>query len=208
MTEAERDTPHSLLLRLAHGQRDEQAWAEFAQRYRPRIAAWCRGRGLQSADADDVTQTVLQQLLDAMREFHYDPARSFRAWLRTVTVRACSRYRVAETRAAGLKDDEALRRIEEMPARQDLARRIAEVFDEDVLRQATEAVQARVEFSTWEAYRLQALEGLSGADAAARLGMTVMNVYVARRRVQKMLQLEVERLEQSAGGQGDGRNKT
>src|SRR5947207_8752680 len=108
MVSSDRDTPHSLLLRLAQEQRDEQAWAEFVQRYRPRIARWCRGRGLQEADAEDVTQIVLEQLLGAMREFHYNPSASFRAWLQTVTVRACARYRIAETRLAGRKDDEAL----------------------------------------------------------------------------------------------------
>jgi RNA polymerase sigma-70 factor (ECF subfamily) len=196
MATGERDTPHSLLLRLAQQRRDDRAWDEFVQRYRPRIARWCRERGLQEADAEDVTQIVLQQLLGAMREFRYDPAGSFRAWLQTVTSRACGRFRLAETRLAGRKDDEALKSIEEAPARQDLARRIEEAFDEELLQQATEAVQARIEYQTWEAYRLTAIERLSGAEAAQQLGMPVMNVYVARRRVQEMLRREVERLEQ------------
>src|SRR3954453_2907797 len=113
MTSAERDTPHSLLLRLARPQRDDRAWDEFVERYRPRIVQWCRERGLQPADADDVAPIVLQQLLGAMREFHYDPAGSFRAGLQTVTTRTCGRFRVAQLRRAGRKDDEALARIEE-----------------------------------------------------------------------------------------------
>lgn len=203
MVEAGRDTPHSLLLRLAQRQRDERAWDEFVQRYRPRIARWCRERGLQPADADDVTQTVLQHLLGAMCEFRYDPAGSFRAWLQLVTARACGRFRVAETRRTGRKDAEALKRIEEAPAREELARRIQEAFDEELVQQATEAVQARVEFQTWEAYRLTAVERLSGAEAAAQLGTSVVNVYVARRRVREMLRREVERLEQTGGADGD-----
>jgi RNA polymerase sigma factor (sigma-70 family) len=200
MTTAERDTPHSLLLRLSQRQRDDRAWDEFVQRYRPRIAKWCRQRGLQPADAEDVTQIVLQQILGAMREFRYDPAGSFRAWLQTVTTRACGRFRVAETRLAGRKDDEALKQIEEAPAREDLARRIEEAFDEELLQQATEAVQERIEHQTWEAYRLTAIEQLTGAEAAQQLGMPVMNVYVSRRRVQEMLRSEIERLERSANG--------
>jgi RNA polymerase sigma factor (sigma-70 family) len=198
MTSSDRDTPHSLLLRLAQERRDDQAWDEFVQRYRPRIARWCRERGLQPADAEDVTQIVLEQLLGAMREFHYDPSGSFRAWLQTVTSRACARYRLAETRLSGRKDEEALKLIEEAPARQDLARRIEEAFDEELLEQATELVQERIEHQTWEAYRLTAIERLSGAEAASQLGMPVMNVYVARRRVQEMLRREIERLEQAA----------
>ncbi len=103
-------------------------------------------------------------------------------------------------RLAGRKDDEALKQIEEAPAREDLARRIEEAFDEELLQEATEAVQERIEHQTWEAYRLTAIERLSGAEAAQQLGMPVMNVYVARRRVQEMLRREVERLERAAGG--------
>jgi RNA polymerase sigma-70 factor (ECF subfamily) len=133
-----------------------------------------------------------------MREFRYDPARSFRAWLRTVTSRACGRFRLAETRLAGRKDDEALRRIEEAPARQDLARRIEEAFDKELLQKATELDQERIELKTWEPYRLTAIERLSGAEAARQLGMPVMIVYVSRQRVQEMLRREVEHLERSA----------
>src|SRR5947209_7400449 len=136
MTSSDRDTPHSLLIRLAGEQRDDQAWEEFVQRYRPRIAKWCRERGLQPSDCEDVTQIVLQQLLGAMREFHYDPAGSFRAWLQTVTSRACGRFHLVETRLSGRKDEEALKQIEEAPAREDLARRIEEAFDEELLQQA------------------------------------------------------------------------
>jgi RNA polymerase sigma-70 factor (ECF subfamily) len=50
---------------------------------------------------------------------------------------------------------------------------------------------------TWEAFRLTALEGLSGADAAEKIPMQVAQVFVARRRVQKMLREEVARLEGS-----------
>jgi len=56
-------------------------------------------------------------------------------------------------------------------------------------------VRLRVAPQTWEAFRLTALEGLSGADAGQRIPMQVAQVFVAKRRVQKMLQEEVARLE-------------
>jgi RNA polymerase sigma-70 factor (ECF subfamily) len=192
---SDQDTPHSLLLRLSREPRDEQAWDAFVRRYQPRIRVWCCDRGLRPADADDVTQNVLEQLLTAMREFRYDPARSFRAWLRTVTVRACNRFVVQEHRAAGRKDREALRLLDEEPARQELARRIEEFFDEELLEQAMETVRGSVAPHQWEAFRLTALLYHSGAEAARQLGMPVMHVYVARQRVQLRLRQEVERLQ-------------
>jgi RNA polymerase sigma-70 factor (ECF subfamily) len=56
-------------------------------------------------------------------------------------------------------------------------------------------VQARVAPHTWEAFRLTTQEGLSGADAAARLQLTVARVYVAKSDVQRMLREEICRLE-------------
>jgi DNA-directed RNA polymerase specialized sigma24 family protein len=63
-----------------------------------------------------------------------------------------------------------------------------------VLEEAAERVRERVEPHTWEAFRLTAFEGLSGADAAARLGLKVCTVFKARSRVQHLLQEEVARL--------------
>jgi predicted DNA-binding protein (UPF0251 family) len=56
-------------------------------------------------------------------------------------------------------------------------------------------VQLRVQPHTWEAFRLTAQEGLSGAEAAGRLGIKVATVFVARNKVQNMLRDEVRRLE-------------
>ena len=48
---------------------------------------------------------------------------------------------------------------------------------------------------TWDAFRLTALEGWSGAAAAAQLQMKVAQVYVAKSDVTKRIQEEVRRLE-------------
>jgi RNA polymerase sigma-70 factor (ECF subfamily) len=47
----------------------------------------------------------------------------------------------------------------------------------------------------WEAFRLTALEGLSGAEVGARLGMLVATVYTAKSKVQKVVREEARRLE-------------
>ena len=54
----------------------------------------------------------------------------------------------------------------------------------------------RVTPRTWEAFVLTAEQGLSGAEASARLGMQASQIYVARRRVQRLLQEEVRKLEE------------
>ena len=78
-------TSVTLLGRLRQEGTDQQAWVEFVRRYGPRICGWCRQWGLQEADAQDVAQDVLLKLAAKLRTFAYDPTRSFRGWLKTLT---------------------------------------------------------------------------------------------------------------------------
>src|SRR5580658_5231258 len=82
---ARSETSVTLLARVALLPPEPEAWNEFVDRYGPRIVKWSRAWGLQAADIDDVTQSVLATLLVRLRRFDYDPARSFRAFLRKVT---------------------------------------------------------------------------------------------------------------------------
>jgi RNA polymerase sigma factor (sigma-70 family) len=188
-------TSVSLLERLRQDPTDEQAWAEFVRRYRSKITAWCRELGLQEADAEDVTQIVLLKLTDKMRQFRYDPARSFRAWLKTVTQHAWSDFVTSQRRLAGSGDTRILQMLEALEARADLAQQIEATYDRELLEIAMVRVQQRVAPQTWEAFRLTTVEGLSGAEAAQRIPMPVAHVFVAKRRVQKMLQEEIRQLE-------------
>lgn len=184
-------TSPSLLGRLCAFPADEAAWRDFVLRYGPAIYGWCRGWALQDADARDVTQHVLAKLATRMRTFRYDPRASFRRWLWTVTRHAWSDFHADRVGQPG----EAVARLQDVAARDDLLTRLREAFDLELLEEAYARVQARVEPRTWEAFRLTALESLSGAAAAARLGRSVASVFVARSNVQKLLREEIRRLD-------------
>src|SRR4051812_13311262 len=79
------DTPVSLLNRL-RDPADEDAWREFVQLYTPLLLYWTRRLGLRREDAGDLVQEVFATLVQKLPEFQPDPQRSFRSWLRTVTV--------------------------------------------------------------------------------------------------------------------------
>src|SRR5262245_7172400 len=85
-------TSLTLLGRLRQAPFDEAAWSVFVARYGPKIYGWCRRWNLPEADAEDVTQNVLVTLARKMGTFEYDPSRSFRAWLKTLTQHAWSDY--------------------------------------------------------------------------------------------------------------------
>jgi RNA polymerase sigma factor (sigma-70 family) len=139
---------------------------------------------------------VFAKLTEKLGQFHYDPSRCFRAWLKTITQHAWSdaiagRYRGSDTRI--------IERLESLEARADLRRRFEETFDRELMEMAITRVQRRVAKPTWEAFRLTALEGLTGAEAAEQLDISIASVFVSKHRVQKLLREEVRRLEAAQG---------
>lgn len=86
-------TQPSLLARL-RDPADQLAWMEFDRQYGELIVRYCRSRGLQQSDAEDVRQVVLMNLASALRGFCYSPDRGrFRNYLGRVVRNAISRAR-------------------------------------------------------------------------------------------------------------------
>ena len=186
----------TLLGRLRACPNDPAAWAEFVEWYGQKIYVWCRAWGLQEADAQDVTQDVFLNLSVRMQDFRYDPRGSFRAWLKTLTHHAWRDYLTKQQRPGqGSGSESVVERLATVAARDDLEARLAEAFDQELLREAAARVQLRVEPRTWRAFHLLAIEGKKGAEVAECLEMKVATVFVARSKVQRMLHEEVLRLE-------------
>jgi RNA polymerase sigma factor (sigma-70 family) len=196
-------TSPTLLGRVAQSPLDQEAWAAFVHCYAPRIVRWCRHWGLQDADVNNVTQNVLTRLVVRMRGFVYNPSMSFRGFLRKLVADALTdELRQGRIRAAAGDSFEQI--LEMSEARADLIHRLEEEFDLELFEAASREVRQRVDFHTWEAFRLTTDEQLSGAEAAARLGIQVANVYVAKGRVIRMLKEEIQFLEGPVSSVGAG----
>src|SRR4051794_7651699 len=63
-------TRPSLLLRV-RDPRDNDAWREFVELYGPLVYRFSRKRGLQDADAADLTQIVFQAITAEVRRLKY-----------------------------------------------------------------------------------------------------------------------------------------
>jgi RNA polymerase sigma factor (sigma-70 family) len=192
------ETSATLLGQLRTERHDAAAWQEFVRRYRPRIFAFCIACRLQPADAEDVTQSVLCKLIVKMRDFQYDSKQSFRAWLKTVTRNVLNDF-LDERREPASGDSVVFRLLENVEAREELAQQIQAEFDQELFDAALQRVRERVPAHQWDAFRLTALEGISGAAAAAQLKMLVGSVYTAKSRVQKMIRDEIDYLDRRAG---------
>src|SRR5262249_17249569 len=172
--------------------KDAAAWDRFVRRYRPKIYDWCRDRGLQEADAEDVAQDVIAILTRKMASFRYDPSLRFHAWLKTITYHALSDLIASRCRAIGDRPTPFLETIE---ARTDLEKRLDELFDRELLELAIARGRERVAAPTWGSFRRPTLGGHSCAEASRLLGIPVASVFVSKPRVQKMLREEIARLE-------------
>jgi RNA polymerase sigma-70 factor (ECF subfamily) len=192
----------SLLTRLTRpGALDEKAWGEFVDHYAPLIFRWCQQHGLQRTDSEDVTQQVMLKLATHLPAFSYDPKKSFRAWLRTLTYHAWVDF-LGDTNQRGTGDTGVWKVLASVESRDDLLKRIEEEFDLELYELAAARVRGRVEAATWDAFRMTAIDGLPAVEVARTLGKHVATVYVARQNVQRMLRTELADLERDRGRAG------
>jgi RNA polymerase sigma-70 factor (ECF subfamily) len=189
-------TSQTLLGRLRNNPNDQKAWSEFVERYGVVIYRWCRKWRLQESDAEDVTQNVMLDIGRQMRTFEYRVGGRFRAWLRTVAHRAWCDFLSARQRATPGSGDTAVgMMLSSVPASEEFIDTLDAECERELLDAAMALVQIRVEQQTWEAFILTAIQGVGGTETAERLNMPVASVYQAKSRIQKLLQAEVERLD-------------
>ena len=158
------------------------------QLYTPLLFHWARKLGLSADDAADLVQEVLVLLVQKLPEFNYDRERSFRGWLRTVTLnkwrdsRRLRRVPLAEESAAGLPDAED----------HDAAAAFEEAeYQQYVVKQALELMQAEFQPETWKACWEYMIAGKPAEAVARELGLTVNAVYLAKSRVLSRLREEL-----------------
>src|SRR5262245_51148211 len=170
--------------------RDPAAWSRFVELYTPLLYYWARRTGLQEADAADLVQEVLVQLFRKLPEFAYDHNRSFRAWLRTVTLnkwRERSRRRTLETGTGGAT-------VSELPDAED-SNAIAETeYRAHLVRETLRILEGEFPPATWRAFREYVLADRAAEEVAKELGIRVGTVYAAKSRVFSRLRRELEGL--------------
>jgi RNA polymerase sigma factor (sigma-70 family) len=187
----------SLLVRLRDLQ-DRQAWAQFVDVYAPLIYGYVRKRGLQDADAADLTQACLRQVAAHVGSFEYDPRRgTFRGWLFTIVRNKLRDFRARPRHLGEASGDPRMQRILEAQAapEPDEAGEWERDYRRGLLAWAAEQVRPEVQETTWQAFWQTAVEGRSGREAAERLGLTAAAVYLAKSRVMARLRALIDEVQ-------------
>ena len=97
------------------------------------------------------------QALTAMRNFRYDPSRSFWRRLKTVTQHALSDFLAGRGKEPGQLHPE-IAIADRVDVRDNLERELEGLFDRDLFQMAMRRVEKRVKPVTWDSFRLMALE--------------------------------------------------
>jgi RNA polymerase sigma factor (sigma-70 family) len=186
-------TRQSLIVKL-RDPADSSAWSEFVSLYEPLVYRLARRKGLQDADAKDVCQEVFRSVAAAISR--WDPDRgSFRGWLSTITRNLLINFLTRgrhQARGSGATSMQDL--LEAQPAEDPSATALFEhEYRRQLFRTAAAEVKGEFEPATWQAFWQTAVENQAPKAVAAKLGLSVGSVYVARSRVLARIKQRVER---------------
>lgn len=181
-------TSPTLLERLRHPD-ESGAWERFAALYTPLMYYWARRQGLQQDDAADLVQDVFAILLERLPAFEYDAGRSFRSWLRTVTLN-----KLRERRRKSMPIPGPQEAFDALPDHRDDAEFWEGEYRQHLIHGALDLIKSEFQPATWEAFWEHAMRGRPAPEVAAQLGLTPGAVRAARVRVVTRLRQELNGL--------------
>lgn len=180
--------------------REPEAWNRLVRLYSPLVFHWCRRAGLNAEDSADVLQNVFlgvaTRVTDFRRETETD---SFRGWLRTICrYKIADHFRAAANRPEATGGSTAHQNLMQFADSGDGEPNADDTNPTDdrgrLLTAALEIVRRDFAPTTWEAFRLYAVQGKPATEVAATLGVSLDTVYQAKARVLRRLRDEFEQL--------------
>jgi RNA polymerase sigma-70 factor (ECF subfamily) len=181
-------TPPSLLERLRLPNPAE-AWDRFVGLYTPSLYTWARQTGLQETDADDLVQDVLTTLVLELPRFQYDARKSFRAWLKTITL---NRWRDQRRRQSARPRSANGAALQELAAPDEASGFAETEYQQQLVARAIQLMQQDFEPNTWKACWELVVNGRPAGEVAAQLGIREGTVYSAKCRVLRRLRQELD----------------
>lgn len=190
-TPAETPTVTSLSLLDRIREQDPDGWERFVTLYCPLIYEACRRFGVQAADADDVSQDVLQSVSRAIGDFKKErQGDSFRGWLyRIVQNKVRDHFRRSAKQPHGVGGSDVLN-LDQLPAELSEGSLSNAPGGDPVLMRALEMIRSEFQEQSWTAFWRMTVEGHSAAEIAADLGMKTNAVRQAKFRIMQRLRME------------------
>ncbi|MCA9200562.1 MAG: sigma-70 family RNA polymerase sigma factor [Planctomycetales bacterium] len=190
------ETRPSLLVRIQDAD-DVAAWSEFSQLYQPVIYRIARRKGLQDADARDVTQHVMTSVAKSIHRWTPDEDRaSFRTWLNRVAQNALIDFVRTRKPDIAKGGTSVWHCLESQPDQLSIEQDEWEWEQRrEIFRWAARHIRHEFTATSWSAFQLTTVDGLSPAAAAEQLNMTIGSVYTAKSRIMRRLKEQVQHYE-------------
>jgi RNA polymerase sigma-70 factor, ECF subfamily len=181
------ETSESLIFRIRNPS-DTDAWSAFAEIYSPMIRRYCQKKGLQEADALDVTQEVLLKVNKAIGNFDYERDKGrFRSWLGTITVNEIhSNWKRTKRIPSNIDLDFTDVQKNDPEWNQE--------FTDHILSLAVDRIRNEFSLDVWSTFEATWMLNEPSVDVAAKHGVAIHTVYVNKSRVLKRLMSEVKKL--------------
>ena len=190
-----KSTSESLLIRLKSAN-DFQAWSQFVELYTPMLFYWARKTGLSTEDASDLVQEVLTLVSQRVSSFEYEPSKSFRGWLRTVTLNKFKEHMRRKSLPVVEASASALMRVIDPKAVD--ASRAQSVWDLQyqpaLVTRALELVREEFLPKTWQALREYVISERPATEIASETGVSVWTIYAAKSRLLARLRAQLDGL--------------
>src|SRR5262249_43495481 len=196
-------TRRSLVERLADWG-DQRRWQEFFDTYWKLIYSAARQAGLTDTEAQEVVQETVITVAKNIEKLNYNPAiGSFKGWLLQIT-----RWRIADqfrkrppgnAKRPRSADDRLTATIERVPDSRivDLNAVWEQEWKENLFEAAIARVKKKVEPKQFQIFDCYVRKEWPAQKVAARLGVNIGQVYLARHRVGALLKKEIGALEES-----------
>lgn len=189
------DTSQSLIARVKD-LADGAAWTEFLEIYRPVVYRMACRRGMQDADAQDVTQRVFLSIARSIQDWEPGPDRPpFRAWLVTVTRNAIAKALSRSPPDVGAGTSSVMELLDGLPAADSLMS--AEFLMEsrrETLRWASGQIRPEFSESAWNLFWQTYVEERPIAEVASTTGRSVGSIYMVRFRVTQRLREKIQEI--------------
>jgi RNA polymerase sigma-70 factor (ECF subfamily) len=178
---------------------DRDAWMRLSAKFGPLVYYWCRVRGLQTSDAEDVVQEVFQALVRRIGDFRRDRTGStFRGWLKTITCHKVGDFiRKCRGEQAAVRAGDASAHAAADEATDENAVESAEetsVETQLLYQRVLALIRGEFDERSWEAFRRVVVDEAAPKDVAAELDMTVNSVYLAKSRILRRVRDEFQEM--------------
>ena len=187
-------TRQTLIQRIKN-QYDESSWREFIEVYRPYIAAIIRNMNVKEDEIDDHVQSVLIICWQKLPTFEYDPFKGkFRYWLSRI-----SSYTVNNHIRKLARRNELSEKVDiPMSIPPEIEKMAETEWKSFIAKMAWENIVSELSDKVKESFEL-IMKGLKPADIGLQLGVEENTIHVYKRRVEKKLFKEIQRLKAELG---------